>query len=112
MTASLHILCGPAWSGKSSRLFERCRAIRESPVGATLWLVHTRRCAQALQNQIADGPGGSWAPNRLTFQDFADEVIRCSDPSAQPLADAQRRLLLDEIVAGLSSAGQLSHFQR
>jgi len=104
------VLCGRAGSGKTQRLLERYRsAVRAAP-GSALWLAPTHRAALTVRQRLANDGQGFLAPNLLTFQDFADEVIRCDDPTARPLPRVQRRLLADDLVAELHAKGQLPHF--
>src|SRR5947209_19723723 len=95
MSATVHILCGPAWSGTSARLLERYRACATDR-GAALWLGPTRRAVEAVRESLAGGPC-LLAPQVFTFQDFADEIVRANDAAARPLSDAQRRLLADDL---------------
>src|SRR5437870_1054352 len=99
----VRVLCGPAASGKTERLLARCRA----GGGAALWLGPTRRSVEAVRLRL---PTGGPAPRLFTFQDFAEEIIRCHDPTARPLSNPHRRLLADDLVADLHAAGQLPHF--
>jgi ATP-dependent helicase/nuclease subunit B len=110
MSATVHILCGPAWAGASARLLERYRAAACDP-GAALWLGPTRRAVETVRESLLDGPC-LLAPQLYTFQDFADEIVRANDPAARPLSDVQRRLLADDIVADLQRRKELSHFDR
>jgi ATP-dependent helicase/nuclease subunit B len=111
MPAAVHVLCGPAASGKTQCLLERYRAaVREAP-GSALWLAPTRRAAEALRPLLAAGGRALLAPNVFTLQDFAEELIRCHDPAARPLSHPQRRLLADDLVADLHAEGKLAHFQ-
>jgi ATP-dependent helicase/DNAse subunit B len=110
MSATVHILCGPAWSGTSARLLERYRAVASDP-GAALWLGPTRRAVQAVRESLLAGPC-LLAPRLFTFQDFAEEIIRANDAAAQPLSDAQRRLLVDDIIAEMLQGKELPYFDR
>ncbi len=110
MSATVHILCGPAGSGKTSRLLERYRAAAAVP-GSALWLGPTRRAVEAIRETLLDGPA-LLAPHLFTFQDFAEEVVRANDPTARPLSDVQRRLLADDLIADLHRRKELSHFER
>jgi ATP-dependent helicase/DNAse subunit B len=110
MTATVHILCGPAGSGKTQRLMERYRSVCRQALGAALWLGPTQRNIEALRPRLFAGLSGCLAPNVFTFQDFAEEIIRGNDPSARPLSHVQRRLLADDLLAELHAQGQLSHF--
>ncbi len=110
MTASVHILCGPAGSGKSRRLLEGFRTAAGIGPGQALWIGPTQRAVEAARRQWACEGGGSAAATFLTFQDFVEEIIRVNDPGSRPLSNGQRRLLADEIVGELHTAGELSHF--
>lgn len=110
MTAKVRLICGPAGSGKTALLRSRYRDAAQASIGTALWLGPTRRAVEAVRAQMASGV--LLAPQMLTFQDFADVVVHANDPDAQPLSDAQRRLLVDDIVADLHQRGELSHFHR
>src|SRR5262249_12813939 len=111
MAATVRVVCGPAGSGKTERLLERCRAAAREGVGTALWLGPTRRAVDAVRGRLPRG-GGVLAPHLLTFQDFADAVVSANDPAARPLSAAQRRLLADDLVTELHQRGELPHFDR
>ncbi len=111
MTAAVHILCGPSGSGKTRRLRERFRECCGQGTGA-LWLAPTRRAADALRAELLDDSPACLGAALLTFQDFADEVVRVNDPAARPFTDSLRRQLVEDVVAELQRRGELSHFER
>lgn len=112
MTAAVHVVCGPAGSGKTQRLAERYRTVAERSPGAALWLVPTHRAVEAAREQLLPGLPCCLIPNLFTFDDLGAEVIHANDPAARPLTGVQRRLLLDDLVSRLSDRGELSHFAR
>jgi ATP-dependent helicase/DNAse subunit B len=112
MAAKVHILCGPAGSGKTGRLLERYREVVAQAIGAALWLGPTRRGVESVRERLVPASGALLAPNLITFQEFAEEVIRVNEPTSRPLANVQRRLLADTLVADLHARGELSHFAR
>ena len=112
MTAAVHVISGPAHSGKTRRLLERFRALAGASIGAALWIAPTRRKVEVLRQHLLEDRSGCLAPHLFTFQDFAEEIIRVNDPAARPLSDLQRRLLADDLVAELHTRKQLSHFDR
>lgn len=101
MAATVHLVIGPAWSGKTERLIGR---FRERPAGC-LWLVSARRAIQPLRAGLGEA---SWIG---TFQDFADELVRRHDPNTRPLSGVQRRLLVEEIVEVLHAEQPFKHFK-
>jgi ATP-dependent helicase/DNAse subunit B len=112
MTATVRIVCGPAGSGKTQYLLERYARVARSGIGTALWLGPTHRSVEALRERLAGCAGPILAPHLLTFQDFAEEIIRVNDPAARPLSDVQRRLVADDLVAQLHARGELSHFEQ
>jgi ATP-dependent helicase/DNAse subunit B len=110
--AVVRIVSGPAGSGKTDRLRKQYRQVARSAPGAALWIGPTYRSVEAVRPELLTDLDGSLAPYAFTFQDFAEEIIRVNDPTARPLAQVQRRLLADDLVARLHAKGQLSHFQR
>src|SRR5947209_1501346 len=114
MTATLHVLCGPAGSGKTERLLGRCREAAARGPGSVLCLAPTLRRAEQVRGLLAGvAPGaGCLSLFVLTFQDFADELVAANDPDARPLSRVQRRLLLDEVLDELHGQGRLPYFAR
>ncbi len=110
MTATVHVLCGPAGAGKTRRLAERFREAARAGVGAALWLGPTHRHVEALREGFAAAPPAWLGLHLFTFQDFADEVVRVNDPAARPLPEAQRRVLIEAIVAELHAGREVVHF--
>lgn len=112
MTAALHVVCGTAGSGTTECLLERYRIVARSTPGAALWIAPTLRSVEALRPRLLGNSAGLLCTHLYTFQDFAEELIRVNDPHARPLSDAQRRLLLADIVADLHAEAKLAHFER
>jgi ATP-dependent helicase/nuclease subunit B len=112
MTAAVHILSGPAGSGKTGRLIERCQAGTQAAVGAALWIVPSYRHGERLRERLIENGCGGIGLRLLTFEDFAADIIRAHDPAACPLANVQRRLLVDDLLAELHQRKQLTHFDR
>src|SRR5947209_1051813 len=112
MTAAVHILCGPAGSGKTGRLLERLRTVVRDAPGSALWLAPTRRSVEGVRQRLLAGLAGLWGFRLCTLADFVDSVLGDNDPLARPLSDVQRRLVVEEVVADLDGAGQVSHFAR
>jgi superfamily I DNA/RNA helicase/RecB family exonuclease len=93
-------------------LLERYRQVAALGVGTALWLSPTYRAAEALRALLLGDAPAFLGPNLLTFQDFADEVVRNNDPEARPFSAAQRRLLIENLLTELHAHGRLPTFHR
>jgi ATP-dependent helicase/DNAse subunit B len=111
MAAVVHVLCGPSLSGKTQPLVERFQSLVRTGPLAALWIGPNYRAIEALRPRLFAGLDPSLGQALFTFQDFADEIVRCNDPRARPLSLVQRRLLADDIVTELHHRGRLGHFQ-
>src|SRR4051812_5134708 len=100
------ILRGPARSGKTGQLLERCRSI-DAP-GTVLWLTPSLRRADQLRPQLA----GVQGLLLLTFEELAGELIAANEPALRPLPRCQTRLIIDEVLADLLHHRHLAHFER
>ena len=106
MAARVQLILGPAGSGKTSQLWEHCRTVSRADADSVLWLGPTRRHIEVLRQRT--GPEA----RLLTFQQFADELVRMNLPASQPLATVQARLILDAILAEMNGRSQVRHFGR
>ena len=109
MMPVVHLLCGPEGSGKTRRLADRFLEV-SGAIGAALWIVPSQRHVETVRNRLLSRQKSLLGLHLLTFQEFAEEVIRANDPAARPLSDVQRRLVLDDWIAELHSRGELGHF--
>jgi ATP-dependent helicase/nuclease subunit B len=112
MTAAVHILCGPAGSGKTGRLLDLFRQRTRCAPGTTLWLPPTRRAVDAVRSRLLQDGAALWGARLCTFQDFVENIVRCNDPRTQELSGVQRRLLVEDVVAHLQQRRMLSRFDR
>ncbi|HVS38580.1 MAG TPA: PD-(D/E)XK nuclease family protein [Gemmataceae bacterium] len=110
MAAAVHLLCGPAGSGKTRRMVERYRACLADRPGSALWLAPTLRAVEALRERLLAESPALCCPRLHTFQDMLEEIIRVNDPEARLLTAVQRRLLAEDAAAELSGGGRLAHF--
>ena len=104
--ARVHLVVGPPGADLAGRVAEAHRAAAGA-FGAALFLLPTRRHADRFR--LLDG-GAVLAPQVFDLQAFADAVVRANDPTVRPLADADRRLLLDSVLAELREANELPYF--
>ena len=113
MSASVTILCGPARSGKTGLLLGRFReALGQRPFGAALWLGPTWRAAQEVRGRLLDGTlPGCFAPNVMTFANFAELVLRTAGVPIRPVTGLMKRELVRQIIARQSADGRLRHFR-
>src|SRR5215831_16664454 len=96
MPATIHLVLGPPGADRVAPLLAAYREA-SAEFGAALFLVPTRRHADQLRDSLATGI----APLVFDLQAFADELVRIHEPALRPHADADRRLLLDSVLAEL-----------
>lgn len=104
--ARVRVLCGSARS-------ERPRTINDlfRHDDRTLLLVPARPEATRRTEQLildSDLPG-VWGRRVMTFEDFAEWLLRCEGIDATPIRDLERRLVLEEAVARARASGKLDH---
>src|SRR5262249_6901105 len=111
MSAHVHLIRGPAASGKTSLLLDAYRRSVAQAPGSALWLGPTPRAVDAARSRLTDG-GALVGVRLMTFAEFFHDLVRRHDPAARSLSDVQRRLLLQDVVRELAAQGRLSHFGR
>src|ERR1019366_502982 len=103
---TVHILCGPARSGKTGRMLTRFRERHADAPESVLWLAPTVRAVEALRGEVACSDN-----SRLrTFHEMLQEIVQANDPAARLLSGVQRRLLTEDLVASLAADGRIAHF--
>jgi ATP-dependent helicase/nuclease subunit B len=110
MSAAVHLVRGPALSGKTRRMGERFRLIAAGNAEAALWLAPDFRTADALRDRFLSEAATGFSPRVLALQDFVDLIVGANDPTARPLPRVQQRLLVEETVRELQAAKLLPHF--
>ena len=116
MGSKVEIVHGIAGSGKTEYLLNRYRTALEDfrqqrRLGATLWLSPTRRACQAVKDRLLQGDTRICvAPNVLTFEEFAEQVLERSELPIRPLSRSMQRLLLQRIVEEARQKNVLRHF--
>jgi ATP-dependent helicase/DNAse subunit B len=112
MAARVHLVVSPSAAGNTARLVERWReATANLAPGEVLWLGPTRRVLDGLWSRVANGGRILLTRPPLTLQQFADAVVAANAAGARPLAQAQRRLLIEEILAELDRSGRLGSYR-
>ncbi len=109
MPANVHLLLGPAGSGKTAALLAHARSRLRRDPGCVLWLAPTRRAIEELRGRIAQ-TGGMCGLRLLTFADLAEQILEGEETSSRLLSSAQRRLLVEEMVSDLADRRELAHF--
>ena len=116
MASHLTLLTGRAGSGKTERLLAEYRsaledARRQRRLGTVLWLAPTRRAQQAVvERLLSPTQPVQLAPQVLTFDVFAEQILAAAGHPATPMSPVMKRLMLRRIVAELHGAGLLSSF--
>ncbi len=112
MMAHVTAIIGPARSGKTARMLARYRkALAERVPQSTLWLSPTWRAAAAIRDRLMDGmPEGCLSPAVMTFDQFAEAVLKASAEPVRRLSGLAKRQLIRLLVDEEVQAGRIQHF--
>lgn len=116
LNASVEIYTGIAGTGKTTALLEEYRselaksAATLSP-GSNLWLTPTHRSRRTIVETLLDANTSSFfAPNVLTFDEFAEKILRAKADTIKPLSPTMKRIVVRHVVDGLHRSQQLQYF--
>src|SRR4051812_37581075 len=100
MTAAVHFLTAPAGPDLTDDLLAHARAAAHADPGSVLWLGPSARALDDLRRRLARHGfvGVRWS----TFADLAGLVLE-DQPAPRLLSSAQRRLIVEEVVADLAA---------
>jgi ATP-dependent helicase/nuclease subunit B len=91
-------------------MLKRLRERAAEAPGSVLWLAPTGRAVEALRGRLLNEASIPGRPRLHTFHEMLQEIVRANDPAARLLSGVQRRLLTEDLVAGLAADGRLAHF--
>src|SRR5690349_3606841 len=113
---AIKVLAGTAGAGKTSRMLDAYRhelrkGLAQCDPGRTLWLAPTQRaCVQTRAALLDASLPVCIRPNVLTFEGFAERVVKFSTETIRPLTPVMQRTLIRRIVASQLAAGELEYF--
>src|SRR6056297_1487928 len=113
----LNLITGAVGTGKTDHCLHRYRAelhqaAEQREIGTTLWLVPTQRAGQWLLDRlITDDLRCCFEPGVMTFDQFAERIVRRSNYPASILKPDQLRMLTRYVVQEALASGELKHFQ-
>ncbi len=109
----LTILTGPARCGKTDRLLAQYRAaLAPEEPGTLLWLAPTWRAVNEVRQRLFEGPfAGCFSPGVMTFEKFAETVLRSAGVAIRPMTRLMKRELIRQIIAEQAARGRLTHFR-
>ncbi len=113
----LEIIRGIAGSGKTECCLREYRQTLKSlgsqgRLGEVLWLVPTHRSVQQVLARLphAELPC-CFAPGVMTFDQFAERVLRGAEVPSSILNSSERRMLVKSVISTARQAGQLKYFR-
>lgn len=113
----LEIIRGTSGAGKTSQCLNAYRqALLDSAargeVGSALWIAPTNRTVQSvLRRLLNEELQCCWSPGVMTFEQFAERVLRGSGTPASLVNSAQRRMLIKSVIRQAEQAGEIQHFR-
>ena len=113
MAALIHLVCGPARTGKTRFLLAKYRQVLATGGGAGLWLAPTERSAADIRGRLL-GPGLSacLGPGVTTFDRFATSILHAAGGQDRPISDLMKRQLIADLVKAARREKRLVYFNR
>lgn len=114
--AEVELITGPAGSGKTARVREAFRAElaarqAEGRFGTALWITPTQRSRQHVSRSLlSDDFGVCFAPRVVTFDEFAEALLRSAPEAIRPLSRVAKRKLLRDLIDDLHRRRKLKYF--
>lgn len=114
MGAQVHLLTGPARSGKTTQLVETYRAfLQQSAPGSGLWLAPTRRVAARVRGLLSSHSRTvCLAPQVMTFDQLAARILQAASTQVFPLNELMKRQIIGRLIQEAEKAGKLHFFSR
>jgi ATP-dependent helicase/nuclease subunit B len=116
MKGRVEVLCGPAGSGKTSRLLgvfrdELRRLHANGTPGQAVWLTPTARSRREIRRALLDTSlEVCFAPNVFTFDAFAERLLQTTGPGITPLSRVAQRMIVRTIIDEALAAQSLPYF--
>jgi ATP-dependent helicase/nuclease subunit B len=114
--AEIELILGPAGAGKTARVrneFRREVAKRqaEGRFGTALWITPTKRARQqVLKSLLDEALTVCFAPQIVTFEEFAENLLRTAPTAVRPLSRVAKRKLLRDLINDLKRRRKLKYF--
>ncbi len=116
MSGRLEVICGTAGSGKTARflnLFRQVQAklLKACTPGGAVWITPTHRSRRDTARRLLDASlRACLAPNVLTFDSFAERLLRTSSSQIVSLSPVARRMIARAVVDDVQATGSLPYF--
>ncbi len=117
MNGRVEVLCGASGSGKTNRLLaifrdELQRLQAAGTPGQAVWITPTARSRRAVREDLLEGSlSVCFAPNVLTFDQFAERLLQSTGPGITPLSRVAQRMIVRTIVDEAVAAESLRYFK-
>lgn len=116
MGRGIEIVCGGARSGKTDHLLElyrkeQLRLLKSAALGEAVWITPTNRSVRTILRALLSGPlPVCFAPNVLTFESFAERILRTTGSAITPLSPVARRMIARCLIDAAKAEGSLAYF--
>lgn len=98
--------------GSFAELIPTARERAGASPGSVLWLAASVRARDAHLQALTAGQPYLLDLHAATLGDWIEQVLAAGEPAVRPLAAAQQRLLLEEVVQEVHRWDELRHFRR
>lgn len=109
MGQDVHLVVGPAGSGKTTRLLNMYREqLHNAKPASSLWITPSAASRRFLRERLfAEGIEGCFRPNCLTFNGLAERILTAAPGAQRFLTSVMRRELLRRIITNAVGRGEL-----
>lgn len=114
--AKVELIIGPAGSGKTQKALATLRAALAAEAalrrfGTTLWITPTSQSRRHVLRSLTDDASPvCFGPRVVTFEQFAEQILRSAPVAIRPLSRIGKRKLLRDLIDDLRARRQLSYF--
>lgn len=115
--SNVELIVGPAGAGKTAHVLSEFRdelraAQTRGEFGTGVWITPTQRARRAVAGAIThDDLPVCFAPHVVTFDEFAERLLRTASATIRPISQITKKKLLRDLIDQLAGQKRLPYFE-